>query len=143
MSQQLSLFDPEKPPQPSLPVTSSMPPIRPVGDADPVPETTQLTADAPISAALAVWIESRERAGLSQNTIKNYRIDIQLLAEYAGAGASVGEFTTQTLNEYLEWMRHKRRVPCSSKTLDRRITALKSFFICSTIVGCCFNRESN
>jgi integrase/recombinase XerD len=25
-------------------------------------------------------------------------------------------------------MRHKRRVPCSSKTLDRRITALKSFF---------------
>ncbi|MDP6792876.1 MAG: phage integrase N-terminal SAM-like domain-containing protein [Anaerolineales bacterium] len=128
MSQQLSLFDPEKPPQPSLPVTSSMPPIRPVGDADPVPETTQLTANAPISAALAVWMESRERAGLSQNTIKNYRIDIQLLAEYAGAGASVGEFTTQTLNEYLEWMRHKRRVPCSSKTLDRRITALKSFF---------------
>ena len=125
MSHQLSLFDPDKPP---LPSTLSRQPTRSVAAADPGPETTKLTASAPISAALAVWTESRQRAGLSQNTIKNYRIDIQLLAEYSGAGASVGEFTTQTLNKYLEWMRHRRRVPCSSKTLDRRITALKSFF---------------
>ena len=125
MSQQLALFDPEKPPQPSLPSARS---TRPVAAVDSGPTSTRLTAGTPISAALVVWMESRRRAGLSENTIKNYRIDIQLLAEYAGAGVSVGEFTTQTLNDYLEWMRHKRRVPCSSKTLDRRITALKSFF---------------
>ena len=125
MSQQLSLFDPEKPPQPPRLIA---PPSRPVVAIERPPASARLSASAPISAALAVWMESRRRAGLSENTIKNYRIDIQLLAEYAGAGASVGEFTTQTLNDYLEWMRHKRRVPCSSKTLDRRITALKSFF---------------
>jgi integrase/recombinase XerD len=125
MSQQLSLFDPEKPPQPPRPIAPSS---RPVVAIKRPPASTRLSASAPISAALVVWMESRRRAGLSENTIKNYRIDIQLLAEYAGAGASVGEFTTQTLNDYLEWMRHKRRVPCSSKTLDRRITALKSFF---------------
>ncbi len=125
MSQQLSLFDPEKPPHSPRPIT---PPSRPVVAIERPPAPPRLSASAPISAALAVWVESRRRAGLSENTIKNYRIDIQLLAEYAGAGASVGEFTTQTLNDYLEWMRHKRRVPCSSKTLDRRITALKSFF---------------
>ncbi len=125
MSQQLSLFDPEKPPQPPRLIA---PPSRPVVAIERPPASARLSASAPISAALAVWMESRRRAGLSENTIKNYRIDIQLLAEYAGAGASVGEFTTQTLNDYLEWMRHKRRVTCSSKTLDRRITALKSFF---------------
>ncbi len=125
MSQQLSLFDPEKSPQSVKP---SVPRIPMVAAVEAAPSATRLSSSAPISAALAVWMESRRRAGLSENTIKNYRIDIQLLAEYAGAGASVGEFTTQTLNDYLEWMRHKRRVPCSSKTLDRRITALKSFF---------------
>ena len=128
MSQQLSLFDPEKPPQPSSEVTPSLRIRRLVTAVGSAPASGELTASMPISAALAVWMESRRRAGLSENTIKNYRIDIQLLADYAGAGASVGEFTTQTINDYLEWMRHKRRVPCSSKTLDRRITALKSFF---------------
>ncbi len=128
MSQQLSLFDPEKPPQPSSEVTPSLRIRRLVTAVGSAPASGELTASMPISAALAVWMESRRRAGLSENTIKNYRIDIQLLADYAGAGASVGEFTKHTLNDYLEWMRHKRRVPCSSKTLDRRITALKSFF---------------
>ncbi len=133
MSQQLSLFDPDRPPQSSevtspdsRTATNSLAQI--VAIKDPALDSVKLTANAPISAALSMWMESRRRAGLSENTIKNYRIDIQLLAEYAGAGASVGEFTTQTLNDYLEWMRHKRRVPCSSKTLDRRITSLKSFF---------------
>ena len=133
MSQQLSLFDPDRPPQPSQVTspkrpTAQIPLAQSVVTKDQTPDSIALTANAPISTALSIWMESRRRAGLSENTIKNYRIDIQLLAEYAGAGASVGEFTTQTLNDYLEWMRHKRRVPCSSKTLDRRITALKSFF---------------
>ena len=73
-------------------------------------------------------MESRKHAGLSANTIKNYGLDIQILAEYVGGGVAVGQLTTLILNNYLDWMRNKRGVPCSNKTLDRRITSLKSFF---------------
>jgi integrase/recombinase XerD len=32
------------------------------------------------------------------------------------------------LNNYLEWLQESRGVPCSPKTLSRRITSIKSFF---------------
>lgn len=87
-----------------------------------------LSPSTSLAAALSVWIESRRMADLSANTIKNYGHDIQLLAKYVGGGVAVGQLTTQILNNYLDWMRNQRGVPCSNKTLDRRITSLKSFF---------------
>lgn len=93
-------------------------------------DTTQLvlSPEMSLAAALSAWLESRKRAGLSTNTIKNYGLDIQLLAEYVGGGVAISHFTTKILNDYLDWMRNHRGVPCSNKTLDRRITSLKSFF---------------
>ena len=126
MNKQLSLFDYNKS-EKSLTHKSSNT-VRSDKIIDLHPGGYQINVETSISAALEVWIQSRRDAGLSENTIKNYRIDIRLLSEYAGAGASVGEFNTQILNDYLEWMKHQRRIPCSAKTLDRRITSLKSFF---------------
>ena len=94
----------------------------------PVPTVAGLSIDSSLAAALTAWLEARRRAGLAENTLKNYGHDIQLLVDYAGAGVSVGAVDTRTLNDYLEWMRNRRGVPCSDKTYDRRVTALKSFF---------------
>ncbi|MBH28337.1 MAG: hypothetical protein CL789_03775 [Chloroflexi bacterium] len=126
MNKQLSLFDYNKTNNLRDEEHKPSPTVQHATDS--LPAANLLNPDTSVSAALEVWLQSRRRAGLSENTIKNYRIDIRLLAEYAGAGAAVGEFTTKTLNDYLEWMRHQRRIPCSTKTLDRRITSLKSFF---------------
>jgi integrase/recombinase XerD len=92
------------------------------------PESVLLNRGTSLAAARSLWLESRQRAGLSENTIKNYGLDIEILAEYVGGGVAVGHLTTQILNNYLDWMRNQRGVPCSNKTLDRRITSLKSFF---------------
>ena len=126
MNRQLSLFDYNQ--KSKLRDEEHMPSATVQSTVDALPAADLLTPDTSVSAALEVWLQSRRRAGLSDNTLKNYRIDISLLAEYAGAGAAIGEFTTKILNDYLEWMRHQRRIPCSTKTLDRRITSLKSFF---------------
>ena len=40
----------------------------------------------------------------------------------------LGSITTNDLNSFLDWMQHHRGVPCSPKTLSRRITSLKAFF---------------
>ena len=41
---------------------------------------------------------------------------------------TLGMVTTKELNRYFEWMEKERAVPCSPKTLARRITATKSLF---------------
>jgi integrase/recombinase XerD len=54
--------------------------------------------------------------------------DMNLLSSYLPPDQKVGAITTRDLNSFLEWMQHNRGVPCSPKTLSRRITSLKSFF---------------
>ncbi len=81
-----------------------------------------------LAAASVAWLEHLRRSGLSGNTIKNYRIDVQLLAGHYGAGTALNKFTTKSLNEFIKWLQSGRSVPCAPKSLDRRITALKSFF---------------
>ena len=81
-----------------------------------------------LAAASVAWLEALRRSGLSGNTIKNYRIDVQLLASHYGAGTALNQFTTKSLNEFIKWLQNGRSVPCAPKSLDRRITALKQFF---------------
>ena len=40
----------------------------------------------------------------------------------------LGDVSTSEINNFLEWMQKNRGVPCSPKTLARRITSIKSFF---------------
>ena len=51
-----------------------------------------------------------------------------LLADFLPPDRPLGEISTNELNLFLDWMQHKRGVPCSPKTLARRITSIKAFF---------------
>jgi integrase/recombinase XerD len=53
---------------------------------------------------------------------------MNLLSAYLPPDRTIGAITTTDLNNYLNWMQHERGVPCSPKTLSRRITTVKSFF---------------
>src|SRR5688572_27199364 len=66
--------------------------------------------------------------GRSPNTVKAFLSDVRLLTQFVSPDQAVGAMTTEELNKFFEWMEKKRGVPCSPKTLSRRITAVKSFF---------------
>jgi integrase/recombinase XerD len=69
-----------------------------------------------------------EERGFTDNTQQAFRLDMELLSDYLGPGKPLGDIGTATLNAFLKWMEHGRGVPCSPKTLERRITTLKVFF---------------
>ena len=40
----------------------------------------------------------------------------------------IGDITLTDLEKFTEWLQNERGVPCSPKSLSRRITSVKSFF---------------
>jgi integrase/recombinase XerD len=74
------------------------------------------------------WRFYLEDQGSSPNTIKAFIGDLNLLASYLPPDRTLGSITTTDLNNFLNWMQKGRGVPCSPKTLSRRITSLKAFF---------------
>jgi len=87
-----------------------------------------ISPDASILAALGAFDSYMEEEGFSVNTRKAFLSDIRILGQYLGGGQAVGEIGTKNLNDFLNWLRHGRGVPCSNKTYARRITTLKTFF---------------
>lgn len=83
---------------------------------------------ASITAALGAFEEHMKREGFSENTIKAFRSDLNILIQFTGAGRAVGDISTGDLNDYLEWLQVGRGVPCNAKSLARRLTTLKVFF---------------
>lgn len=96
--------------------------------SDTAQDAAHLTARSTLSPALKAWELFLSDQGRSQNTIKAFLADLRLLAEFLPADRTLGEITTAELNRYFDWMQKERGVPCSPKTLARRITATKSFF---------------
>lgn len=117
------MTDNQTPMQLSLP---EPPAQRPAQPTPPMPDG--LHPGTPLDAALAAWLAFRRREGLAENTLKAFGADIRILGEYVGEQRPLGEISTRTLNDYLEWMRFQRGRPCSDKTYDRRVTGLKAFF---------------
>lgn len=66
--------------------------------------------------------------GNSPHTIKAFIADLKLLASYLPPDRTLGSISTSDINLFLEWLQHGRGVPCSPKSLSRRITSIKSFF---------------
>jgi site-specific recombinase XerD len=96
-----------------------------------MPETkliSHLTAQTPLPAAITSWQAFLADKGRSPNTIKAFLSDVRLLMTFLPEDVAVGKISTQDLNRYFEWMEKERDVPCSPKTLARRITATKSLF---------------
>lgn len=95
--------------------------------AESKPATT-INSQTPLSLAINSWQLYLDDQGSSIHTIKAFIGDLNLLASYLPPDQKIGSISTRELNNFLEWMQNKRGVPCSPKTLSRRITSLKAFF---------------
>jgi integrase/recombinase XerD len=87
-----------------------------------------ITSQTPLNPALNAWRIYLEDQGKSPHTVKAFLADVALLAGYLPPDRPLGEISTNELNNFLQWMQNSRGVPCSPKTLARRITSLKAFF---------------
>jgi len=90
--------------------------------------SAHLTPQSLISPAIQAWDMYLNDQGRSPNTVKAFLSDVHILTQYLPPDRTLGAITTDDLNKYFEWMEKERPVPCSPKTLARRITSTKSFF---------------
>jgi integrase/recombinase XerD len=88
----------------------------------------QLPSNASLLQAIGAFEKHMQARGFTLNTQEAFGRDLQLLNDYLGPAATIDEIGTTTLNAFLRWMESGRGVPCSPKTLERRITSLKVFF---------------
>ena len=66
--------------------------------------------------------------GRSPHTVKAFLSDVGLLAQFLPPDRALGAITTNDLNRFVKWLEKERGVPCSPKSLARRITSFKSMF---------------
>ena len=90
--------------------------------------SAHISAQTTLSPAIRGWHIYLEDQGLSPHTVKAFIGDMTLLASYLPPDRALVSISTNDLNHFLAWMQHQRGVPCSPKTLSRRITSLKAFF---------------
>lgn len=91
-------------------------------------QTTHITPSTTLIPAINAWKYFLEDQNRSIHTIKAFGADVQLLAEYLPPDKTLGGISTDELNNYIQWLEKGRNIPCSPKSLSRRITAVKSFF---------------
>jgi len=87
-----------------------------------------LTAATPLHSAMGGFREYMVRRDLTENTVKSFLYDLNILGQFVGQSRPVGSISTQDLKDFVEWLLHGRGVPCNRKSLARRITSLKVFF---------------
>jgi site-specific recombinase XerD len=90
--------------------------------------TAHITPQTPLIPAINSWRIFLEDQGSSPHTVKAFTADLLLMASYFPPDRGLGSLSTNDLNNFLLWMQNSRGVPCSPKTLARRITSLKAFF---------------
>lgn len=86
---------------------------------------TSTTTLLPVLTAYEIYLTDQ---GRSPYTIKAFLSDLRLMASHFSPETELNSIDTDKLNSYFEWMQNERGVPCSPKTLARRITTTKSFF---------------
>lgn len=97
--------------------------------ADPTqPAVAHLTPQTPLLPAIHAWEIFLKDQGRSLYTIKAFRGDLELLASFLPPDRTLGAVSTNDLNHFLQWLQKGRGVPCSPKSLARRITSIKAFF---------------
>lgn len=90
--------------------------------------SAHITAQTQLSPAIRAWRIFLDDQGHSPHTVKAFSADLNLLAAYLPPDRNLGSISTTDLNNFLAWMQKGRGVPCSPKTLARRITSIKAFF---------------
>jgi len=81
-----------------------------------------------LAATFELFAEYLRKEGKSEHTIKAFRGDMSLLAEFSSPSRPIAQYLTSDLNAYLDWMENQRGIPCSRKTYARRVTTLKVYF---------------
>jgi site-specific recombinase XerD len=94
-----------------------------------------ITSDTLLLPATKSWEMFLYDQGRSIFTIKAFIGDLRLFASYFPADTTVGNITLKDINQFMEWLQKERGVPCSPKSLSRRITSVKSFFRWLTQTG--------
>jgi integrase/recombinase XerD len=89
--------------------------------------TAHITSQSLLGPTIKAWRIFLDDQGNSPHTIKAFTADLRLLAAYLPPDRTLGSLTTTDLNTFLEWMQTNRGVPCSPKTLARRITSIRHF----------------
>lgn len=90
--------------------------------------TAHVTAATPLIPAVRAWEYYLHDQGRSIYTVKAFIGDINLLISYLPPDRTLANISTKDLNNFLHWLQLGRGVPCSPKSLARRITSIKSFF---------------
>src|SRR5512139_3138341 len=90
--------------------------------------TAHITSHSTLTPTIIAWQIYLEDQGNSAHTVKAFTADLRLLASYLPPDRGLGDISTTDLNNFLDWMQSSRNVPCSPKTLARRITSIKAFF---------------
>lgn len=91
-------------------------------------QSAHITAQTMLTPSIKAWRIYLGDQGNSPHTVKAFTADLRLLASFLPPDRPLGTITTADLNHFLNWMQHSRGVPCSPKTLARRITSIKAFF---------------
>jgi site-specific recombinase XerD len=87
-----------------------------------------LNKQSMLKDTIALFQHHLIKEGKSEHTIKAFTADLQLLAQYTSEETPIGKYTTDKLNQFLNWMENGRGVPCSRKSYARRVTTLKVYF---------------
>ena len=90
--------------------------------------SAHITAHSLLMPTIQAWRYFLEDQGASPHTIKAFMADLRLLAAYLPPDRPLGEVTTTTSTTSWIGCKTGAGVPCSPKTLARRITSLKAFF---------------
>jgi len=91
-------------------------------------QTAHISTNTALTPAIHGWEIFLNDQGRSPHTVKAFMADLRLLASYLPPDQTIGKISTIDINNFLNWMQKGRGVPCSPKTLARRITSIKSFF---------------
>lgn len=92
------------------------------------PASAHITARSLLAPTVNAWRFYLEDQAVSPHTTKAFLSDLNLLAAYLPPDRALGDISMPDLNNFLDWLQHSRGVPCSPKSLARRITSIKAFF---------------
>lgn len=90
--------------------------------------TAHITSITPLIPAINSWEIYLQDQSRSPHTIKAFTNDVRLLSQFLPPDRGLGSISTPDLNNFVQWLQSKRGIPCSPKSLARRITSLKAFF---------------
>ena len=95
---------------------------------NPLSDSAHITSNTSLNPTINAWQIYLDDQAYSPHTIKAFAADMRLVASYLPPDKTLGDISTSDLNNFLDWMQTGRGVPCSPKTLARRITSIKAFF---------------